>query len=369
MEQQQQQQQPTALEIVPMQRFEGVPVDRGALRMKLAHWASEVYEIGGLDVLELRHRGTRAAVARFAYKVDAPNALDKLTTHIANMVEHDVRNLRRRVEQEYVVEAFYGGQGQPTGFHRMTVRLDESADGLDRYDEDAGDFGDGLKGKDREREYKHILSALTKVFKFEKNGNLRLTARYQESIEKLLDRIDILIDKRDADRDKLETALDRQEQRKMEAERSREVTKALRELFDTAKVMMPILVNFWAKEQVLPVPDYAHPVVEQMRQLYEAITRDESVMAKIMDALGQSKPALVAFSGLMSSIEDFRDVAKAKAKHAAETEAKVQENAKKEAEEQATANDPKAAAPNAPPRKSYAGPFGPSYGFGYSVGR
>jgi hypothetical protein len=336
-------------------QHEGQGVDRGELRRALVEWRNEVFDVGGLATLTLRHQGTRPTVQVYTNKSE--ENVDDLTKRIAERVESDLRAQLAGIEQLYVLEACWGTNDFPTGFHRMKVFLYEQIDtvgsGGALVPHPGGGGGGSRTEETLRRALKDTLETSAKKEKYHSNGMLRQLAMQQSLIEMQYQQIDKLQNELASLFRAFQGSMNEQQARDMKAAREKELMKGLGEILDTIKVMGPILVNHHLGEKVLPVPDFAHPMVEALKQLYEAVTGDPETLAAILGALGKSKPALVAFNGLMEKTQDWRDAAEAKARLAAEAQEKAKAKPAEEVQgvvESGTAIEPK--------RRAIDGPFG-----------
>lgn len=289
-------------------------VDRGDLRVQLDQFASSVLEVGPLRVLEVRHLGSRVALARIPFDAnDAKCELSTLTERIAGLIESDAKGMRN-AWQTYVVEAYYGTAQHPSAQtrHRVCWEDDEDDGGstLARVTGNARDTSAESKALAKiacaaidasARRHKSELSAETRreVLAFQREQAL------QSRVTELEDRISAMITAH-------QDALDRKQERELKAEERREFIKAMKGAVESAKAMLPIALKRWGYD--VPIPAHAHPFVEQINQLFEAVTGDGEIMMAIMEALAKKPAALRLFGDLMSQVQDRRRIEDARAR-------------------------------------------------------
>ena len=291
--------------------------DRAQLRVKLLDWADNPLPIGQLAALELRHKGSRPAVNRWAFRKDD---VDALTKKIAEDLENDAMRLPN-AWQEYVLEAFFGNASFPQSSWKERVRWNE---GRDEFENDNAALSlrpDGVGAMQLlQKAFRDAVLATSEDRKGERSLIRGLLKDAIEREAELWQRIRYL----EAENARMfgvyQEALDRKQEREIKAERAREFLRGMRDLADSAKLYIPVLANHFLGDKVFPVPDFAHPMLELLKQLYESVTRDSETLGTILEALSKNKPAYEAFGRLMSKVEDWRDLAKERAKVAVEAE-------------------------------------------------
>lgn len=351
-------------------------VDRAEIRMMLIDWAVPL-QIGGLSMVEVRHERVRTPLDRieWCYEGDKKTSVDAVKERIARKIERDARNLPN-ASQSYVIEAFYAGNDFPTTFERASCYWVEEDEGST-----LGNVPNDTRG-DRmilHKQCKELGDTLVKVTKHLTTMALKREANSDQRETAMFSRLDALQTKCESMFEAFQNALDRTQEREQKAKNSAELIKGAKQILETAQLHAPALINAYVGRNVLPVPEYANPIVEKFLNLYGAVMNDAASFNTLMFALKKNKVAFKAFGLLMTHIEDFRNLSKERAKIAAAAEAEDESEKAAEAkveEEELAAEVAAAEAEDEPPRrtttrtsasssptkpKPYVGPFGPLY--------
>ena len=307
-------------------------VDLGELRQRLEWMTSQVLPIGPLALLDVRHLGSRVPISRVPYsREDEKCTPHALTERIASLVQSDARQMPGAF-QTYTVEAYYGDSHYPSEQMRLRARWD------DEEDEAVHTRGAPSSGMQP-----HETKLLARAFSASMDANVRLTK--QESVERR-EFVRTLIDDNREMREEVrrlsreltesekarQDALDTSHERLLKTERNKELLATFRRLTGVAELMLPVFLNKRFGLD-LPMPAHAHPIMEQLRQLYERVTEDEKTMLAIMQALSKNEAAMVLFGSLMSHLQDRRDLDQARANLTAHAEkGKLPETASQAAE-------------------------------------
>lgn len=298
-------------------------VDRGDLRTHLDDFASNVLEIGGLSSLQLRHMGSRVPLTEVAYdSADAKCELNALTERIARLIESDAKGLRNSY-QVYVLEAYYGKAQYPSAQQRYRVLWEDDED-------DGGMMKAALGGSSARSEHDAKALAKIAVAAIETHGRKHKSELAAETRREVLafqreqalqSRVSELEDKLKTMLNEHQDALDRKQERTLKAEERKEFIQAMKGAVESARAMIPIALKKWGYD--VPIPAHAHPFVEQINMLFEAVTTDEEIMMTIMTALSKKPAALKLFGDLMSQVQDRRRIEDARAKQTVAAQAGV----------------------------------------------
>lgn len=277
------------------------PVDRAALIAQIVEWNDQPLEgAGGLAVLEVKvqNGAIRSAVARHTFTRGTTDVA-KLGNRIADQMEDDAYQVRG-VEHVYVVHAYFGEQSNPAAHCRRSARWDdlEPADYTHAGSNRAGD------NAIMQKHARDAIAGMVENGKDSRSERKALLVAWSDERDHYVGRCRELEAQVKAMTDEVQEAKDRKQEREIKAEREKALLEWGREIVASLKNHAPILINHFAGQQVMPVPDWAHPVVVILQRLYERITRNEETLTAVMEALYKDDDAFKLFGELMSTVED-----------------------------------------------------------------
>lgn len=294
-------------------------VEKAELRMQLVEWREEPVDGQRLRLITLRARNSRTLTCSVSVEDEA--GLDKAVERISRGAEREAEMLAP-APFFGVVEAYFGEQTEPSQSLSLTLEREGGGEG--------GGYGGDFSGS------RDALQAMTKIavraLDRADAKDLIMERVFMGVIKHSTDMIASANTRSEAAQDKflevfvqLQTALDAREDRQDRAAERAARAELIAGVVEALKTAGPIIANrvLFKGEQVLPEPTSGPMLMFQ--RLYEVLEAED--IGKIAMALQGNPQGMALLGELMTTIQDARDKAVAKAARVAEEKEKAEAEA------------------------------------------